>query len=189
MASHEHHDVSHHREMYWSFKSLFRFSEIITSPHYWLFVRGIQRRPVVAPQKSSNAESIYIQWHHRDKRGIVLGRARDATLKNVCKHDDVMTWKRFSCYWPFVSGKPPVPSQKSCNSGFDVSLMLAETHSWINCCRWFEMLWRSLWRHRNETGIYQTTTKRSKARTLHDTCIRSKWYMILPEAQEYTITQ
>ena len=47
-------------------------------------------------------------------------------------HDDVIIWKHFPRYWPFVAGNSPVtdefPAQRPVSRSFDVSLICA----WIN---------------------------------------------------------
>ena len=51
-------------------------------------------------------------------------------------NDDVIKWKHFPCYWPFVRGihRSPVnsPSQMPVTRGFDVSLICAWTKAWVN---------------------------------------------------------
>ena len=64
-------------------------------------------------------------------------------------HDDVIKWKYFQRYWPFIRGihrSPPVTRR------FDVSVdvHLNKRLSKQSRCWWFETLWRSLWRHCNE---------------------------------------
>ena len=67
-------------------------------------------------------------------------------------HDDVIKWKHFPRYWPFVGGNPTVvgrfPSQKPVTRSFDFFLWSAWTNGWANN-RWFETPLR--WRHCNVT--------------------------------------
>ena len=70
-------------------------------------------------------------------------------------HDDVIKWKQFPRYWPFVQGihRWPVNSPhkgQSCGS-FDVffDLRLNKRLSKPSWGRWFEMPSRSLWCHCN----------------------------------------
>ena len=59
-------------------------------------------------------------------------------------HDDVIKWKRFPRYWPFVcvggAGVPPVtggfPSQRASNVGFGVSFDISLNKQ--SSRRWFE---------------------------------------------------
>ena len=45
----------------------------------------------------------------------------DMALMSDVSHVDVITWKRFPCYWPFVRGiTGGFPSQSPSNAGFDV---------------------------------------------------------------------
>ena len=66
-------------------------------------------------------------------------------------HDDVIKWKHFPRYWPFVWGIPRFPAQKpvmrNFNDFFDLRLnKWLSKHSWG---WWFETLPYPLWRHCN----------------------------------------
>ena len=74
-------------------------------------------------------------------------------------HDDVIKWKHFPRYLPFVRGNSPVtggfPAQRPVTRSFDVFLDLRRNKrlskqlwGW-----WFETLSRPLWRHCNEQRI------------------------------------
>ena len=57
--------------------------------------------------------------------------------KNLYKnHDDVMKWKHFPCYWPFVRRNSPVPgefsAQRPVTRSFDVFFDLQLICTWIN---------------------------------------------------------
>ena len=74
------------------------------------------------------------------------------TLAGPC-HDDVIKWKHFPRYWPFVrapatSGFPP---QRPVTRSFDVCLDLHRNKRFIKHLRrwWFKTPWHSLWRHCN----------------------------------------
>ena len=69
-------------------------------------------------------------------------------------HDDVIKWKHFPRYWPFVLGNSPVPgefpTQRPVTRSFDVFLdvglnkrLSKQSKRW-----WFEAQSSSLWRHR-----------------------------------------
>ena len=70
-------------------------------------------------------------------------------------HEDVIKWKRFSLYWPFVRGiyrslvnsSSQRPVTRSFGGFFD--LRLNTRLSKQSRRRWFETLSRSLWRHCN----------------------------------------
>ena len=51
-------------------------------------------------------------------------------------HDDVIKWRLFSCYWPFVQGihRSPVnsPHNGQCRGAFMFSLISARTNDWVN---------------------------------------------------------
>ena len=76
-------------------------------------------------------------------------------------HDDVIKWKHFPRYWPFVRGihRYPVPgefpTQRPVTRSFDVFFDLRlykplhkQSWGW-----WFETPSRSLWRHRYVNGM------------------------------------
>ena len=69
---------------------------------------------------------------------------------SVNEHDDVIEWKHFPCYWPFVTGEFPSqrPVPRSFNAFFD--LCLNKRLSKQSRRRWFEMQSCSLWRHCND---------------------------------------
>ena len=68
-------------------------------------------------------------------------------------HDDVIKWKQFPRYWPFVRGNSPVTgefsSQRPVTRNFDVffDLHLNKRLSKQSRRRWLEMPSCSLWRH------------------------------------------
>ena len=72
----------------------------------------------------------------------------------ICKcHYDVIKWKHFPCYWPFVRGNSPVtgefPSQRPVTRIFDVFFdpLLNKRLSKQSWGWWFETPSRSLWHH------------------------------------------
>ena len=80
-----------------------------------------------------------------------------------CSHDDVIKWKHFPRYWPFVllvSGEFPFvllisgefPTQRPVTRSFDIffDLHLIKRLSKHSRGWWFETLSRPLWRHRND---------------------------------------
>ena len=75
-------------------------------------------------------------------------------------HDDVIKWKQFPRYWPFVRGihRAPVnsPPQRPVTRGFDVffDLHLNKRLSKQSRCRWFETPSCSLWRHCNTKWLF-----------------------------------
>ena len=73
-------------------------------------------------------------------------------------HDDVIKWKHFPRYWPFVRGihRSPVTgefhAQRPVTRSFDVFFDL-RLNKWLSkqsWGRWFETLSRPLWRHCND---------------------------------------
>ena len=70
-------------------------------------------------------------------------------------HGDVIKWKHFPRYWPFVRGnhRPPVnsPHKGPVTRSFD-DLRLNKRLSKQSKSRWFETQACSLWRHNNDLG-------------------------------------
>ena len=73
-------------------------------------------------------------------------------LEQICFHDDVIKWKYFSRYWPFVRGihRSPVdsPHKAHCGGALVLSLICAWTNGWANN-RDAVFETSSLWRHWN----------------------------------------
>ena len=69
------------------------------------------------------------------------------SLNNM--HDDVIKWKHFPRYWPFVTGE--FPTQRPVTQSFDVffDLWLNKQFSKQLWGWWFEMPSWPLWRHSN----------------------------------------
>ena len=74
------------------------------------------------------------------------------------RHDDVIKWKHFPRYWPFVR---EFPSQRPVTRSFDVFFHL-RLNKWLSKQPWgwwFETPACSLWRHRNgENGLWLKET-------------------------------
>ena len=92
--------------------------------------------------------------------GGVAGLQRAVGLRDS-PHDDVIKWKHFPRYWPFVRGihqPAEFPTQRPVTRSFDVFFDLRlnkplSKQSWV---WWFETLPAPLWRHSNAwdgTGV------------------------------------
>ena len=69
-------------------------------------------------------------------------------------HNDVIKWKHFPCYWPFVRGINPSPVNSLHKGQWRGALMFSVICTWTNDwvykqlrCRWLETPSHSLWRH------------------------------------------
>ena len=99
-------------------------------------------------------------------------------------YDDVISWKHFLRYWPFVRGNPPVtsefPSRRPVTRSFDVFFDLClnkqlSKQSW----GWrFEMPLRSLWRHCNNP-FYPSTCSSLCAREFSVMLFLFRWNKIV----------
>ena len=67
------------------------------------------------------------------------------------EHDDVIKWKHFPRYWPFVRIIGEFPAQRPITRSFDVYFDLRPNKQLSKqpWCWWFETPSRSLWLHRN----------------------------------------
>ena len=79
----------------------------------------------------------------------------ESCSRNTLWYDDVIQWKVFPCYWPFVLGI--VPSQRANNADVDVSLMWVYISCWTNSrmtsvLRLNDVHVTSSWWHGNVTG-------------------------------------
>ena len=78
------------------------------------------------------------------------------TCHHVYNHDDVIKWKHFARYWPFVRAihRAPVnsPHKWPVTRSFDVYFDLRPNKRLSKQSRgwWFETLLCPLWRHRND---------------------------------------
>ena len=80
-------------------------------------------------------------------------------------HDDVIEWKPFPRYWPFVRGIHRWPAQRPVTRSFDVffDLRLNKRLSKQSWGWWFETPSCPLWRHCNvscyQTGVFAIFSK------------------------------
>ena len=104
---------------------------------------------------------------------------------NLCtlrKHDDVIKWKHFPRYWPFVRGihRSPVnsPHKGQWCGALMFSLIYAWINDWVNNKQswgwWFETPTCSLWRHCNDCAILGMRWKKLSWVTLWHTNL---WYL------------
>ena len=108
-------------------------------------------------QQTMTAFSTYFLFRGLRSAGKMIITVMDQIRLTLEKNpDDVIKWKHFPCYWPFVRGDPSVtdgfPSQRLLTRSFDVyfDLQLNKRLSKQSRRRWFETPSRSLWRHCND---------------------------------------
>ena len=82
---------------------------------------------------------------------------------SLWQHDDVIKWKHFPRYWPFVreiTAPGEFPTQRPVTRSFDFffDLRLNKRLSKQSWGWWFETLSHPLWRHRNGTLVSQVMT-------------------------------
>ena len=105
-------------------------------PRYWPFVRGIRRWIPRTPLISKWVAKIW--WL---QGSWLVARSLPSYYRNqswliVNSHDDVIKWKHFPCYWPFVRGihRWPVnsPHKGQCRGALMFSLICAWIKGEVN---------------------------------------------------------
>ena len=103
---------------------------------------------IVAPGAQGHIYLLAIQypnqWQHVTKRYKCYGTSsnhwenisdvghRDVMIPAMIVHDDVITWKHFPRYWPFVRGIHRSPVNSPHKSQWRGALMFSLICSWIN---------------------------------------------------------
>ena len=95
-------------------------------------------------------------WRHQGSMGEARWQFRQITECFFIHHDDVIKWKHFPRYWPFVRGIHRSPVNSPHKGQWRGALMFSLICVWINGWEnnrelgwWFETLSRPLWRHCN----------------------------------------
>ena len=107
----------------------------------------------MASAKLSNCLYIYFCWQGIE--GAPWVSILVALSENQMEHDDVIKWKHFPRYWPFVRGSHRSPVNSLHKGQWRGALMFSlicvlnkrlskQSRGW-----WFETTTRSLWRHCN----------------------------------------
>ena len=86
-------------------------------------------------------------------------QTHETSFGDLAIYDDVIKWKHFPRYWPFVRGihRSPVnsPHKVQYRGALMFSLICARINGWVNNrCWWFETPSRPLWRHCNDVVQY-----------------------------------
>ena len=109
---------------------------------------------------------INICWYHKNK--VLETHGNGGMRIQHCgywyRHDDVIKWKHFPRYWPFVGNSPvpgEFPAQRPVTRSFDVFFDLNKRLSKQSWGWWFETLSYPLWRHRNVVLKHQVMSTHS----------------------------
>ena len=132
------------------------------------FVWGIHRGPVNSPHKWPVTRKMFPFDDVIMRQWITISAIINMYVLKCC-HDDVIKWKHFPRYWPFVRGihRPPVNllAQRTVTRSFAVffdlrlnKLLSEQSRSW-----WLAILSRPLWRHCN---VRVTIVKQSERQTV-----------------------
>ena len=99
-------------------------------PHNWSFVRRIHQSPVDPPNKGA---VILLAWASCGTNSLVfrwLENPWSSCHYNI--HDDVIKWKHFPRYWPFVRGIHRSPVNSPHKGQWRRALMFSLFCIWIN---------------------------------------------------------
>ena len=95
------------------------------------------------------------QYHPRAPSPIMytIPRCSSVYIRAILFHDDIIKWKHFPRYWPFVRGihRSPTPVTRSFDVFFDLRLnkrLSKQSWGW-----WCGTPWCSLWRHCNIMAV------------------------------------
>ena len=107
-------------------------------------------------------------------------------MSNFCqKQHDVIKWKHFPLYWPFVRGIhwSSVNAQRQVMRNFDIffDLRLIKRLSKHSGGRWFETLSRQLWRHCNEQSCKNCWCTRVTAINMIRMPMRPEYFWSIPQ--------
>ena len=122
------------------------------SPHKWPIMRRSFPRHGVIMCSRPTFTTLYMMTTSLPGTQLA-GKRDDIRRSNSVFHDDVIKWKPFPRYWPFVSGNSPVtsefPAQKPVTRSFDVFfyMRLNKRLSKQSWGWWFDTPSQPLWRH------------------------------------------
>ena len=133
------------------------------------FVWGIHRWPMNSQHKGPVTRKMFplddvIMGRQRggdDAKGVMSLHSLHVSTHPppVIQHDDVIKWKHFPRYWPFVRGihRWPVNSPHKAQWRGALMFSLICLNTWLSkqsWCRWNETPSCSLWRQLNALSIY-----------------------------------
>ena len=81
--------------------------------NWWFFLFSVNKYPIAYP------------W------GQAVGCLHELA-KRVVLHDNIIKWKHFPCYWPFVQGIHRSPVNSSHKGQWHGALMFSLIYAWLN---------------------------------------------------------
>ena len=100
-------------------------------------------------------------------------------------HDDVIKWKHFPRYWPFVRGIHRSPVNSPRKGKWRGALVFSLICAWTN--GWFETPWRSLWRRYVNSPWLSLCGGRTK--NLQRKSPRSDWVRVVVGQKDQILPQ
>ena len=103
---------------------------------------------------------LYSRPYIIDPRTVALWAARVSVMCTLLPHDDVIKWKHFPRYWPFVRGIHRSPVNSPHKGQWRGALTFSLIWAWINGLWgwWFETPSCPLWLHCHDTDISLITS-------------------------------
>ena len=130
--SQERHSVPNLRQLH-CFHRFFRQSKKTSKLHVTGPVGGEPLVTGVFPaQRARNAEYVSIPWRHYGKEHGGHDRFILSMMSSVSVHGDIIKWKHFPRYWPFVRGIHRSPVNSPRKGQWRGALMFPLICVWIN---------------------------------------------------------
>ena len=97
------------------------------------------------------------EGRHHGLRSVQESLVRSSPTTGMENHDDVIKWKHFPRYWPYVRGihRSPVnsPHKGQWRGALMFPLICARINGWVWWGWWYETLSCPLWRHGNANRV------------------------------------
>ena len=137
---------------------------MLTHLRYWIIFESVKAINTFCSEVSGGRSPDPCRWA---KSMVIMVNIENIiswtpeTKWSVKFHDDVIKWKHFPRYWPFVRviHRSPVnsPHKGQWPGALMFSMICVWINGWVNNGWWFETLPRPLWRHSNIHHFVQTT--------------------------------
>ena len=142
-------------------------------------INGTEEIALVTPTPGSEKKDIFfisdIIYRHFPKQVFFYQKRDILPSLNLVSHDDVIKWKKFPRYWPYV--REIHRSQRPVRRGFGVffDLCVKQELSKQQKIQWFKTPWLSLWRHHNDTSLPLVRERQLSASSVRCKTYRNDW--------------
>ena len=134
VSSHRY-DINTENRKLWTYRNMQPVCTAELTEEFTCICQGQDNRPpgLLVPIHADLADAY---GYRRPRSAVISGSSGWFMCPSMHPHDDVMTWKRFQHYWPFVRVIYPAaggfPSQLASNAELVLPLRLAWTCCWAN---------------------------------------------------------